>query len=249
MSCKWIVLPSLLCVIFAFSIKCLADTDLSKLHSDEVFKRALLYDAEINRLGFDPDVDDEEPSDQLLAEKYYLEFLTRTSHWKAKSRTYCRLGVLFSTNFDSTRGEKADFQKAGKYFDKCIEIAGDRVTWCVVRSRSMKITSQYPADKRFQMRMDLCHWLFELQAADITDRMHFQSNHYPEIEANNVQKEIKAFKENLGNVIEVHQQNMVGDALAMENPKVSLLRITQAFPRSNAALKAQKLLDQILNQK
>ncbi len=214
-----------------------ADDNLKAIESNQLLKLAE---------SFDPERNGGKPGNQLKAEQHYLEFLTRTSDWQAQAWVYCRLGALYSTNFDPIRGEKANFPKANRYFAKCIELTGNRITHDVIRARSMMILPSHVDSDQFQKRMDFCQWAFPLLHATVTKQWY--PKYHPIIVNGDRQKDAEQLKKTIKLMLLAHQHCMVYDALATSQPVTKLQMIIDTFPQSDAAILASKKLKQLHTQ-
>ncbi|MFG0248068.1 MAG: hypothetical protein ACF8OB_04205 [Phycisphaeraceae bacterium JB051] len=210
-----------------------ADTDLTQLSSDEIVRNIIRYDAELNQDDF---------GDQQLAEKYYLEYLNRTSDWQAQAWAYCKLGTLFITNYTPAKGEKPDYDKSETYFKKCLKITGKRITTSSVRARSMLISYKLTDELRMQKFIEHYQFLLRLEQTDISQHWHAPFNLWRG--PGDKKQSLHVFKTRLlPSLLDAISHNMVEQALALKNPQPALQQILDTFPSTPAAKLVQKQLN------
>ncbi len=137
--------------------------------NDPALKRALYYDSEQN--GGDRKI-----SNQKLAEKYYLEYLTKEENPFIRTQVYTQLGVLFNTNWHAEKGEKPDYKKARGYFKLALEAEPTRIGVSTIRARLGSLTPDLTPEERLLIRISIYKWILEKENKPFNKNNYIKTN-------------------------------------------------------------------------
>lgn len=199
---------------------------------DPDLAEAMQYDSEQN--GYDQQI-----ASQSKAEAAYLRFLSKSNDQYLRVWAYSQLGVLFSTNLNPEKGEKRDYKKAGEYFAKAIEEAGDRIGRPVYRARLNRITPDIPPAERIKMRIEAFEWLSEFDRATAQDRWLVPQGYAPPTDS-----DVSNFLDRVERFTDALAWNMTGEAFLTDDPVHYLNLIKRRLPDTRAEEMADRRLAQ-----
>jgi len=119
-------------------------------------RKAMEYDSELN--GYDMT-----KANREKAVYHYSKYLEEATDSFQQARVYCQLGAMYAVSFNHQKGEKADYDKARKYYQKVLELEPDRIGRPTIVARNMLSTLTNDGGMgRIKARMDVYKWLSEI---------------------------------------------------------------------------------------
>lgn len=140
------------CTLFVLMINISPVIALVNYENNPDLTKAMEYDLEMNHA-------DLKKYNRQEAERYYLSYLKQAKDDFQVARVYCQLGAMYAVAYDAQSGEKADFEKARKYYKKVIETEPERIGRSTIVARNM-LASMLPCDlNRVKSRTKFHRWL------------------------------------------------------------------------------------------
>lgn len=201
--------------------------------NDPDLAEALRFDAENNHA--DPNV-----SSQGQAEKYYLAYLQRATDPDQRARVYVQLGVLFATNYDSKRGEKADFDKSKRYFSQALECAPERVGLPILWAR-LGMVNGYSREERLSRLLDVYRWMTSITSKEMKEKW---LPSYPGDVPSDA--DIAVTMDIIAHVQESQEINILDDACRSSDPFRALQQVVDTLPDTDLAKRAAAKRSQLL---
>jgi hypothetical protein len=204
---------------------------------DPDLRTALSYDGEYN--GGDP-----ARCSQTMAETYYLKYVEHCTDSGERARVYSQLGALFNTDYQVSRGEKPDYDKARIYFAKALKAEPQRIGLATIRARLGMATPQQSIDERLTIRIHTFKWLSALRAETPRDQLLLDV-----LGQRPKESDLRALLDLASHVQESAAYNMLADAQGSADPSGSLKQIIRELPGSKPAAAAQKKLNEMQRDK
>ena len=198
---------------------------------DEDLLKAIEYDDELNTTG---------TGNQQLAEKHYLAYLAKEKDAYCRAWVYTHLGLLFSTNFNESRGEKADYVKAQNYFRQAIDLQPETVSIFMLRARLGMAVPMASKEDLLDISIAGYKWMKTVREAGLREK--WMPDFYPPTSTATLEGRWKSFSHLFEKVWQTEGKNLSHTAMLTDKREQSLRRIMDEFPDTPAAVWAARRL-------
>ncbi len=207
---------------------------IQNYENDPDLTKAMFYDLEYTK--------DKTNADRANAEKYYLAYLEKDLPNFQKAKVYCQLGVMYATAFTPTRGEKPDYKKAVKYFEKVLELEPERIGRETIRARTMLYSSPvFSSEERIAKGLKVYEWLISLDEDKIRELV------LPSAPGESAISDLKlkSLSNYIPNVESGTAINVIGYTRSLPDRLLALMAINKRFPDTEIAEYAVKAIDKL----
>ncbi|QQE10645.1 hypothetical protein JD969_14200 [Planctomycetota bacterium] len=198
---------------------------------DPDLHKAMLHDAEStggNRVL----------ANRQLAEKYYLKYLERETDTAQRAYVYTQLGILYTTNIQTEKGEESNDEIAERYLKLAIKEEPERINMVMLRARNHQIGHSLSYDERFEKKLEIYKWLISFTKESIREKWM-----KPKGTSGPSDRKYNAFIRNFPGLVSTSMVNMVSSIGSTSEPEKNLQRIVDEVPNTPAAEYARRYLE------